>query len=87
MIAKEPDERFLAPGTKVRRDYLLGGDTPATEYGVVVHCWMDEEVRAYDCLVAFFGEYPPPDGQPDQKPYILRYFVTSLEPLQDWPSA
>jgi len=50
------------------------------EYGVVVCCWMNPEMQAYDCYVAFFGkEFPT--GVPSAQPYVLRYFSASLEVL------
>jgi hypothetical protein len=64
---------YLSAGTPVRYDGLE--DRP--EYGVVVHCWLDDEIRAYDCYVAFFGDVQPA-GKPNKKPYILRYASTSL---------
>jgi hypothetical protein len=70
------ENRFLAPGTKVRLD-LSGDDGTATaEYGVVVHCW-DEPAIGFDCYVAFFGDTPP-SGAPSQKPYVLKYASSSL---------
>jgi|EndMetStandDraft_6_1072998.scaffolds.fasta_scaffold1245985_1 hypothetical protein len=65
---------YLPPGTPVRYDGLQD-DGP--EYGVVVHCWLDSELNAYDCYVAFLGNQHP-QGKPAEKPYILRYFTTSL---------
>ena len=56
------------------------GDYP--EFGVVVHCWMDEEIHAYDCYVAFFGAAIP-TTKPREKPYVLRYAATSLTVLTD----
>ena len=69
---------YLAPGTRVRLDNLVdaaGARTP--EFGVVVHCWLDPEIAAFDCYVAFFGDRFP-DGPPPEKPYVLRYAATSL---------
>jgi hypothetical protein len=50
------------------------------EVGVVVWSWknMDGVVDAY---VAFFCETFP-GGEPIEKPYILRYYESSLEPLE-----
>lgn len=50
------------------------------ECGVVVHSWMSEElVGAEDCVVAFFGAaFPEPGRPPANKPYLLRYFTSSL---------
>ena len=78
-----PGDIFLPVGTKVCLDHQV---KESWEFGVVVHCWMDEEFGFYDCYVAFFGEAYP-HGQPDHKPYVLRYAVTSLrlvdEPLNE----
>ena len=50
------------------------------EYGVIVNAWIDSDIRAIDCHVAFY-----PDGlgyghNPEQvdKPYVLRYLYASL---------
>ncbi|MBV9883772.1 MAG: hypothetical protein JO276_12260 [Sphingomonadaceae bacterium] len=67
-------DAYLPSGTKVRLD-SLAEDGP--EVGVVVHCWLSEEIGAYDCYVAFFGS-DFPSGEPGERPYILRYAVTSL---------
>ena len=71
------DGPYLAAGTPVRYDGLEDGP----EYGVVVHCWIDDETEAYDCYVAFFGDEPP-FGKPTAKPYVLRYASTSLKVLE-----
>lgn len=65
--------QYLSAGTQVRYD----GFTGHPEYGVVVSCWLDDEIQAYDCYVAFFGDVLP-SGKPGDKPYILRYASTSL---------
>ena len=65
---------FLPAGTKVCYDGL---QDDGAEFGVVVHCWMSDEIGGYDCYVAFFGnEFP--NGRPKQKPYVLRYAASSL---------
>jgi hypothetical protein len=64
---------LLPPGTRVRYDGLEDGP----EYGIVVHCWFNEEIGGHDCHVAFFGGAFP-SGAPEQKPYMLRYASTSL---------
>jgi hypothetical protein len=69
-----PDQ-YLPPGTPVRYDGLVDG---GPEYGVVVHCWLEEEFGSYDCYVAFFGNQQPA-GAPVERPYVLRYASTSLE--------
>jgi hypothetical protein len=67
------DDRFIPAGTKVRYD-----GTGRPEYGVVVHCWANDEIGGmHDCYVAFFGDQFPA-GAPDQKPYVLRYAANSL---------
>ena len=65
---------YLPPGTLVRYD---GWEHGVPEYGVVVHCWPDEEIGMHDCCVAFFGDKPP-KGEPDEWPYVLRYSSVSL---------
>ncbi|WGM32185.1 hypothetical protein [Brevundimonas sp. NIBR11] len=72
-------DRFLEPGTPVRRTNIGDG---IWEDGVVVHCWFDDELRAYDCYVAFFGDAIP-EGEPSVKPYVLRYASTSLVVIKD----
>lgn len=68
---------YLAPGTKVRYDGLEEG---GPEYGIVVYCWLEDEIEAYDCYVAFFGGQQP-IGKPFERPYILRYAAASLTVL------
>lgn len=74
-----PMDRILEPGTKVRlTNHADGG----WEDGVVIHCWVNDEINAHDCYVAFFGEAIP-EGQPAKKPYVLRYASTSLTVLAE----
>lgn len=68
-------EGYLPPGTRVRYGGLEDGQP---EYGVVVHCWFDDECDGYDCYIAFFGPAEPL-GKPPRRPYVLRYFASSLE--------
>ena len=49
---------------------------PVTECGIIVHVW-DDKYGQQDCYVAFFGKKFP-DGEPKEKPYILRYYSSSL---------
>ncbi len=70
---------YLPPGTKVR---YYGLEEGGPEYGIVVHCWLDEEINAYDCYVAFFGNHQP-IGKPTEEPYILRYAATSLTAIEN----
>ncbi len=75
------EDRYLAPGTRVRRDAFVNNDDHTTsEFGVVVHCWLDNEIGMYDCYIAFFGE-DLPDGKPAEKPYVLRYAAVGLAEL------
>jgi hypothetical protein len=74
------NDRYLAPGTVVRYDGLSVEDS-GPEYGIVVHCWNSDEISAYDCYVAFFGPVRPV-GAPTERPYILRYAVTSLTVIE-----
>jgi hypothetical protein len=70
---------FLPAGTKVRYDGIEEG---GPELGVIVHCWMSEEIGGYDCYVAFFGnEFP--SGCPKEKPYVLRYAASSLHVVSE----
>jgi hypothetical protein len=71
---RNPHQTFLPPGTLFRNDGL---DNGGPEYGVVVHCWFDEDFDFYDCYIAFFGDQQP-SGKPTDRPYILRYASTSL---------
>lgn len=79
MTNKSPGEdRYMPPGTKVRRDFYLNDDVELTsEYGIVVCCWQDTEIGMHDCYIAFFG-HSMPTGKPDEKPYLLRYASISL---------
>ena len=72
----EQKDRYLPPGTKVRCD----GSDDGSEFGVVVHCWMSDEIHQYDCYIAFFGNELP-TGTPTSLPYVLRYASTSLTVL------
>lgn len=66
---------YLPPGTQVRYDGL--GEEYGPEYGVVIHCWLDDEMGGHDCYVAFFGGHQP-SGELREAPYILRYAAASL---------
>ena len=46
------------------------------EIGRIVSTWNDD--GATDCYVAFFGDSCP-NGKPADKPYVLRYYTSSLE--------
>ena len=76
-------DRHLAPGTRVRRDAYWNDDEHLTsEFGIVVHCWIDDEIGMFDCYIAFFGDALPTD-KPAVKPYILRYAAVSLAKISD----
>jgi hypothetical protein len=50
------------------------------EVGVVVWVWADKH-GDIDAYVAFFGtEFP--GGEPEEKPYVLRYYANTLEALE-----
>ncbi|WP_255586815.1 hypothetical protein [Hephaestia mangrovi] len=77
------EDRYLSPGTRVRLDSLVDDDgQPTPEFGIVVHCWLDDGIGMFDCYVAFFGNALP-EGKPSEKPYVLRYAATSLMVLPD----
>lgn len=77
-----PKDRYLSPGTKVKLDSLEG----ESEEGVVVHCWADDAIDAYDCFVAFYG-LRSPKSAPEKKPYVLRYAASSLKVIEPSESA
>lgn len=74
-------DRYLAPGTRVCLEHRQN-DEISPEYGVVVHCWHDDQLQGYDCYVAFFGDGFPPT-MPPEKPYILRYSASTLATIED----
>lgn len=78
MDSRPLKDRYLTPGTKV---VLRAGQPDGAEYGVVAHCWNDEEIGGWDCYVAFFGNSLP-SGKPTEKPYVLRYAATSLDLIE-----
>lgn len=69
----------LEPGTRVVLD---SKDKDHLEYGIVVHCWLDEHMKAYDCHVAFYGRKLPV-GKPVRPPNVLRYLTASLHVVTD----
>lgn len=70
--------RYLNPGTSVR---LVNHGDGSWEDGVVIHCWLDEEIGSFDCYVAFIGDAIPA-GKPLKKPYVLRYASASLKIIE-----
>ncbi len=75
---EKSNDPYLPPGTKVRHVTDAGH-----EYGIVVHCWVDDVMQCHDCYVAFFGiGMELPEGKPSEKPYVLRYFAGSLTVIE-----
>lgn len=68
-------DRHLTVGTRVKLDH--SEQHRQSEFGVVIHCWFDDEIQSYDCYVAFFGDQFP-NGKPGSAPYVLRYASKSL---------
>jgi len=52
------------------------------EIGVIVHTWYDNEMDTTECHIAFYGEEFP-SGKPSEPPYVLRYFSSSLEIINE----
>ncbi len=73
---------YLPPGTRVRHDGLVLGSDGDPEFGVVIHCWRNEDEDIFDCSVAFFGDSFP-DAAPQEPPYVLRYASMSLIVLDE----
>lgn len=60
------------------------------EKGVVVATWPIDPAdpgAGVDCWVAFFGQEWPTVGAEPPKPYMLRYYDTSLAPAEGRPFA
>jgi hypothetical protein len=77
------EDRYLSPGTKVRLDSLVNDEEELkSEYGVVVHCWLDKDIGVFICYVAFFGHAFPKE-KPEEQSYILRYAAISLTAVAD----
>ena len=74
------EDRFLAAGTRVCLPWQGEDGNLEPEVGVIVHCWLDEELGSHDCLVAFFGSSFP-SAAPPETPYILKYGSTSLDEI------
>lgn len=74
------------PGDKVILQHAHKDDPEAAEfgimtgreYGVIVATWWDDFLGAYDCWIAFYGKRGFPKDPSKTKPYILKYFETSL---------
>jgi hypothetical protein len=67
-------KRVRLPGTDAESGKATG------EVGYIIHAWIDDELDAIDCYVAFVGSVWPPLGvKPDGKPYVLRYLLSSLQ--------
>jgi hypothetical protein len=63
--------------SRTRRQRAGTAGTGEDEVGVVVHSWKDSHGDE-DVYVAFFGPSFPA-GEPQQAPYLLQYYSTSLE--------
>ena len=75
-----PDLSKLIGKRVIRCDSDAGDDKSSCEVGIIVHAWIDPDLEATDCYVAFFGNtWPLPGEKPNQIPYVLRYFLSSLE--------
>ncbi len=78
MEGLEKADVYLPPGTIVRHDGLVW-DGGQPEFGVVVRCWRNRELDAWDCYIAFWGnEVPVPTDTDPEQPYILRYASMSV---------
>ena len=66
----------------IKRDTVIfEGDESSLDVGVIVHAWNND--GDIDCYVAFFGEqWPSHNEKPEQIPYVLRYFLASLEEIK-----
>ena len=72
-------DRYLEPGTPVRLTNHADG---SWEDGVVVHCWLSEEMAVHDCYVAFFGQAIPEgtaSGEALHPPIRLHFTDPALE--------
>lgn len=77
------DSGEIQVGSRVRlRTTSDPGEPESVEVGIVVHIYYNEEVQTRDAYIAFFGDSFP-EGKPTEKPYVLRYFVSSLELIED----
>lgn len=65
-------------GSRVRLRSNIGTEDEEVEVGVVIHICLSDNTYDEDAYIAFFGETFP-EGPPTTKPYILRYYVASLE--------
>ena len=76
-----PDLSELVGKKVIRRNTVVfEDDEEFSEVGVIIHAWVDTELNDIDCYVAFFGEFwPEPHKKPEQIPYVLKYFLSSLE--------
>jgi len=76
-----PDLSKLVGKRVIRRDMVVfEDDENFSEVGIIVHAWIDPELDAIDCYVAFFGEVWPKLGEkPNDIPYVLKYLLSSLE--------
>jgi len=69
-------------GSKVQ--LVSNADDPeerTVEVGIVIHICLSDNGQDDDAYVAFFGPRFP-EGKPEETPYILRYYVDSLQLIE-----
>jgi len=58
-------------------DRVVFRGTGEPECGIIICTWTDQHGDQH-CYIAFFGDKFP-EGEPEEKPYVLRYYAGSLE--------
>jgi len=79
---RQPGDRYIAPGTRVCIPWKDEDGKPATEFGIMVHCWFDPQLGVHDCYFASFGDALP-TGDPGERPAIMRYTAGSFNVIED----
>ena len=72
-------------GDVVSRSAFVNDDKfKTTEYGVVVCIFPEDKTGTQDAYIAFTGCTNPKDinKQPKEKPYILRYYVETIDKVE-----
>jgi len=75
-------ENEIKVGSRVRFRSDDGFGNEKVEVGVVIHICLSDNECDYDAYVAFFGESFP-GRAPKERPYVLRYYMDSLELIDD----
>ncbi|MEP0191125.1 MAG: hypothetical protein ABJP70_10905 [Erythrobacter sp.] len=75
-------DRYIAPGTPVCIDWVDEEGKPSPEFGVMIHCWLHDDLGVFDCYFASFGDELPKKG-PSESPAILRYTAASFRVVAD----